>query len=332
MNEMILSIDLMGGDDKIFTPVEGIKLFLKEVDTSVKFLAFGTKEAEKYITEDIKPFVEFIESESYITSDDDPVLSMRRGQKSSMFMAIKAVSEGRANACVSSGNTGALMAISKFCFKTLEGIDRPAIATILPTQKDFTLLLDMGANAECEPKNLYQFAFMGQAFVASVCGISNPTVGILNIGTEEKKGNALVKNSFTLFQEKFSQDIFKGFIEGDKLMHGDCNVIVTDGFSGNIALKTMEGVGKMMAGTLKQMLASSMLGKIGYLIGKPVFTKFREKFDPNNYNGAMFLGLNGISIKSHGSANPKGFKNAIKVAYNLSRNNIISKIKQNINN
>jgi glycerol-3-phosphate acyltransferase PlsX len=329
MGGVVLSIDLMGGDNKIIVPIQGMKNFIKE-NKNVKFLAFGTLEAKHQIPLELLPFVTFIQSESYITSDDDPILAMRRGKNSSMFMAIEAVNKGEANACVSAGNTGALMAISKLCFRTLEGIDRPAIATIIPTLKDFTLLLDMGANIECEPKNLHQFAIMGQAFVSSLCGIKEPTVGILNIGTEENKGTPLVRNSYTLFKENFSSNVFKGFIEGNELMAGNCNVIVTDGFSGNIALKTMEGAGKMIAGQLKHFLSSSILSKIGYLIAKPSLKEFREKFDPNNYNGAMFLGLNGISIKSHGSANVKGFKNAINVAYRLAENDIISQIKQNI--
>lgn len=329
MKKVVISIDLMGGDNKIKTPIHGIKEFLK-TNENVAFLAFGTNEAK----EEVKPLIgerlEFIESETYIRSEDDPIVSMRRGKNSSMFMAIKSVAEGISDASVSAGNTGALMAISKLCFKTLDKIDRPAIATIIPTKTGCTLLLDMGANLECEPKNFYEFAIMGQAFISSVYGVSNPTVAILNIGTEEIKGTNLVRNSYSLFKEKFSTEIFKGYIEGDKLMQGDVNVIVTDGFSGNISLKTMEGAGKMMTGELKHLLSSSILGKMGYLIAKPVFETFKERFDPNNYNGAMFLGLNGISIKSHGSANFKGFKNAISVAYRLAKNDIISKISNNI--
>jgi glycerol-3-phosphate acyltransferase PlsX len=331
MEDIILSVDLMGGDNKIVVPLEGMRWFLKESKKPVKFLAFGTEEAESSITKDLKPFIEFIKSENYIKSDDDPILAMRRGKNSSMFMAIDAVAQGKAKASISSGNTGALMAISKLCFRTLEGIDRPAIATIVPTSKDFTLLLDMGANTECEAKNLYEFAFMGQAFVSSVCGIKEPTVGILNIGTEENKGRTLEKTALSLFREKFPKHILKDFVEGNDIMAGNCNVIVTDGFCGNIALKTMEGAGKMMGGQLKSSISSSILGKIGYLIAKSCFDKFKERFDPNNYNGGMFLGLNGISIKSHGSANAKGFKNAIGVAYRLAENDIISKIKQHIN-
>lgn len=330
MKEVVLSVDLMGGDNKIVVPIEGIRSFLKETKDKVKFLAFGTEEARDCITEDLKPFVEFIKSESYISSHDDPIIAMRRGKNSSMFMTIESVSKGLANACISAGNTGALMAISKLCFRTLEGIDRPAIATIVPTLKDFTLLLDMGANIECSPRNLYEFALMGQAFVSSVCEISNPTVGILNIGTEENKGTDLVKESLALFREKFPEQILKDFIEGDKILTGECNVVVTDGYSGNIALKTMEGVGKVMSSKLKELLHDSIFGKIGYLIARSQFTKFKKMFDPNNYNGAMFLGLNGISIKSHGSASAKGFKNAIGVAFRLVENDIISKIKQNI--
>jgi glycerol-3-phosphate acyltransferase PlsX len=330
MVDIIISIDLMGGDHKIEVPIAGIKQFLEEKTKNVKFLIFGTSEAKSHIPPEIENFVEFIESESYIKSDDDPVLAMRRGQKSSMFMAIKSVSDGLSNASVSAGNTGALMAISKLCFRTLEGIDRPAIATIIPTAKDFTLLLDMGANVECEPRNLYEFAFMGQAFVSSVTNVQNPSVGILNIGTEENKGTNLVRNSYKLFKEKFSEDIFKGFIEGDKLMAGLVNVIVADGYSGNIALKTLEGAGKAMSYHLKLYFMNSIFSKIGYLLTKPVFNKFKEKFDPNNYNGAMFLGLNGISVKSHGSANAKGFKNAIEVAYKLAQNNIIQQISSKI--
>ena len=329
MKEVILSVDLMGGDNKIAVPIAGMKQFL-EKGLPVKFLAFGTSEAKDSIPSEIIKNVEFIQSESYIASNDDPILAMRRGQKSSMFMSIKSASEGLSHASISAGNTGALMAISKLCFRTLEGIDRPAIATILPTTQNHTLFLDMGANVECEPNNLYEFAFMGQAFIKSVYGIANPTVGILNIGTEENKGTTLVRESYKLFKEAFSHDVFKGFIEGDKLTLGLANVIVCDGYSGNIALKTLEGAAKMMASQLKYYLSSSILGKIGYLIAKPAIGRFRERFDPNNYNGALLLGLNGISVKSHGSANAKGFSNAIDVAYKLAKNNITDEIKKHI--
>lgn len=330
MKNIIISIDLMGGDNSITAPIDGITKFLSEVTQDVKFLAYGTKEAKSHISSEIANKVEFIESESYIKSDDDPILAMRRGRDSSMFMAIKSVSDGASNASVSSGNTGALMAISKLCFKTLQGIQRPAIATIIPTTKDFTLLLDMGANIECSPENLYEFAFMGQAFFSSVSGIQNPTVGILNIGTEENKGTALVKESYKLFKERFSPEVFKGFVEGDKLVIGIANVVVTDGFSGNIALKTLEGGAKMLSFHLKQAFQESLLAKLGYLLAKPALIKLKERCDPNSYNGAMFLGLNGISVKSHGSANAKGFKNAIDVAYKLVKNNIIEQISAKI--
>lgn len=326
-NDVIIAIDLMGGDNKIAVPIEGMQGFLESITSNVKFLAYGTKEAKFSIPSSLVKNIEFIESEGYIKSDDDPVMAMRRGRNTSMFMAIKSVSDSLSQASVSAGNTGALMSISKLCFKTLEGIDRPAIATIIPTVKSSTLLLDMGANLECEPKNLYEFAIMGQAFVSSVFGVSNPTVGILNIGTEENKGTALVRNSYIMFKDKFKSEIFCGFVEGDKLTTGNVNVVVTDGYSGNIALKTMEGIGKMMSRSLKQHFKQSIFSKIGYLFARRSLMQFAEEFDPNNYNGALFLGLNGISIKSHGSANAKGFKNAINVAYKLAQNDVISKIK-----
>jgi glycerol-3-phosphate acyltransferase PlsX len=329
MQNIKLAVDLMGGDNKISVPLEGMNRFLEEVK-DVKFLAYGTKEAREKLPAGLSGNIEFIESETYISSNDDPILAMRRGRNSSMFMAIKSVSEGLTNASISAGNTGALMAISKLCFKTLEGIDRPAIATMLPTMGECTLLLDMGANLECEPKNLYEFAIMGQAFVQSVYGINEVTVSILNIGTEENKGTNLVKNSYVLFKEKFSSSIFKGFIEGDKLTSGLVNVIVTDGYCGNMAIKTMEGIGKTIGASLKETFRSSFLAKIGYLFARSSLKKFSEKFDPNNYNGALFLGLNGISIKSHGSATAKGFMNAINVAYKLSKNDITKQIKENL--
>lgn len=329
MEDIKLAVDLMGGDNKITVPLEGMVSFLEKV-RNVTFLAYGTKEVKQYLPAGLSKNIRFIESETYIASDDDPIQAMRRGRNSSMFMAIKSVSEGETHASISAGNTGALMAISKLCFKTLEGIDRPAIATMLPTTGECTLLLDMGANLECEPKNLYEFAIMGQAFVRSVYGIKDATVSILNIGTEENKGTNLVKNAYSLFKEKFPPFIFKGFIEGDKLTNGLVNVIVTDGYCGNLAIKTMEGIGKTMGASLKEVFKGSFLGKIGYLFVCGALYKFSEKFNPNNYNGALFLGLNGISIKSHGSATAKGFENAINVAYKLVQSDITNQIKENL--
>jgi glycerol-3-phosphate acyltransferase PlsX len=326
---LVLSVDLMGGDKAPKATIYGIKYAI-EKHQDVRFLCFGSKSAIEKAKHVIKSErCEYFESNDDITAEDKVSIAMRK-KTSSMAMALEATKEGKSQATISSGNTGALMSLSKLYFRTIEGIERPAICTVIPTIKSTSVLLDMGANIECTKENLLDFAIMGSAFVKSGFGIENPTVGIVNIGTEETKGTPLVQESYKFFKESVIAKNFTGFIEGDKMHNGDCNVIVTDGFTGNVILKTMEGSGKTMKYFLRHYLMKPLFGKFVVFLGYFAFKNIERKINPNNYNGAMFVGLNGIAVKSHGSSNAKGFANAIGVAINLVKSDINKSLKEEI--
>ncbi|MCK5167488.1 MAG: phosphate acyltransferase PlsX, partial [Rhodospirillaceae bacterium] len=246
----------------------------------------------------------------------------------SMRLAINAVGDGIAGGVVSAGNTGALMAMAKFVMKTLPGIDRPAIASYYPTMTGESVMLDLGANIQCDAENLDQFAVMGEVFARYVLHIEQPSIGILNVGTEVLKGNDSVKQAAAILRETHLPIKFHGFVEGDDIGKGTVDVVVTDGFTGNVALKTIEGTAKLFAGALKEELKGSMLGKIGALIAKPAIDAFRNRFDPRRYNGAMFLGLNGICVKSHGGTDSFGFANAILAAHEMVSDGLNDGIKE----
>lgn len=318
---LTLAIDLMGGDRAPKSTIYGVKIALERYN-DVKFLCFGLEDTIKKAKHIIKSDrCEYFESTDDITAEDKVSVAIRK-KSSSMALALETTQSGKSQATVSSGNTGALMSISKLYFRTIEGIERPAICTIIPTIKSTSVLLDMGANVECTKENLLDFAVMGCAFIKSAFGVMNPTVGIVNIGTEENKGTAMLQDAYKLFRNSVLAENFTGFIEGDRMNTGECNVIVTDGFTGNVLLKTMEGTGKALKYFLRHYLTNSIFGKLIVLIGYPMFKKIDRKINPNNYNGAMFLGLNGITVKSHGSASAKGFANAIGVALNLAKSDI----------
>ncbi len=327
--KVTLAIDLMGGDKSPKSTIEGIKIAIKHND-DVNFICFGTKNAiikAKHTLGITR--CKFMESSNDINSEEKVNTAIRK-KESSMALCLQSTKNGEANASVSSGNTGALMSLSKIYFRAMEGINRPAICTVIPTVESISVLLDMGANAECTAQNLLEFAIMGSAFIKGAFGIENPTVGIINIGSEEAKGTPLVQEAYTLLSNSQIAKNFIGFIEGDELHNGKVNVIVTDGFTGNVVLKAMEGSGRTMKYFLKEYLFKNWLGKISIAIGLPCFRRIKQKIDPNNYNGAMFVGLNGIAVKSHGSSNAKGFANAIKVAIKLVQSDINATLKQEI--
>jgi len=249
-------------------------------------------------------------------------------------MAINAVEEHLADAALSGGNTGALMAMSKLALRTMPGIDRPALAALLPTLAETDcVMLDLGANTECDAQNLVQFAVMGAAYARCVLGISKPRVKLLNIGTEELKGTDELKDAAALLREAdYLPFSFDGFTEGDQLSRGGVDVVVTDGFSGNIALKTAEGTARFVTDLLRRAFKSSLRSKAGFALSRPALNLLKVHLDPNNHNGAVFLGLNGLVVKSHGSANPKGVANAIRVAASMVRNDITRKIGDDLDN
>lgn len=267
-----------------------------------------------------------VHTDDVVLGTDKPSQALRRSRTSSMGMAIQSVKDGTAHAAVSAGNTGALMALSLFALRTMAGIDRPALAALLPTLRNDSVVLDLGANTECDTENLVQFAIMGAAFARTVLGLDRPRVALLNIGEEELKGTEEIKDAATLLKGADLPMQFTGFVEGDKIGQGNTDVIVTDGFSGNIALKTAEGTGRLVTGLLAQAFRSSWLTQLGYLMSRGALRALRAHLDPNAHNGAVLLGLNGIVVKSHGSANVRGIANAIGVAHDL----VVDKVGERI--
>ena len=333
MKKIVLAIDIMGGDFGPKTTIEGVAL-ASLAYPNVKFVLFGDKkksENELKSIANLKNY-EFIHTSESIRSTDQPVNALRKLKKSSMRLGINSVKLNECDGLVSAGNTGALMAISKFVLKTIKAIDRPAIAALMPTMKGQTVILDLGANVECSSENLVQFAIMGDMFSRSVLGIKNPKLGLLNVGSEQIKGNTIVKQTFDNLKKMSSKINFFGFVEGNDINKGVVDVIVTDGFSGNIALKTAEGVAELIFTFLKNAYASSLISKLGYLLSKPAINRFKTRIDPRKYNGAVLLGLNGIVVKSHGGTDAFGFSNAIGVAVSLIENSYIDGIKKKIEN
>jgi len=329
---MTLAIDAMGGDSAPDMVIEGLSISQTKLP-GVHFLLFGDEtQLEPLLSQypKLRPACEIIHTKEVVTNEDKPAIALRNRRKSSMRLAINAVKEGKAHGVVSAGNTGALMAMAKFALRTLPGIDRPAIATFLPHRTGGSVMLDLGANVECDADNLVQFAVMGKVYARNVLGLQKPTVGILNIGEEDLKGNDSVKQAHAILKDTPLDIDFYGFVEGDDIGKGTVDVIVTDGFTGNIALKTAEGTAQLLAYFLREALTSSPLGKLGALIAKPALLNFKNKMDPRRYNGAMFLGLNGICVKSHGGTDALGFSNALKVAHDLVLHGFNDLIKEDL--
>jgi glycerol-3-phosphate acyltransferase PlsX len=278
----------------------------------------------------LKNIAKIIHTDQIIANDDKPSQAVRHGKDSSMGMAIAAVKNGEADGAISSGNTGALMAMSKLALRMLPGIDRPAIATSFPTIKGQCIMLDLGANVDCSTNHLYQFAIMGDAFARAVLELENPSVGLLNVGSEDMKGNDAVKGASTMLREGKLDINYFGHIEGDDITKGTVDVVVCDGFSGNISLKTAEGTVQMFSHYLKMAFNSSIMGKLGYLFAKSSLKLVSRKLDPRMHNGAMFLGLNGVIVKSHGGSDDIGFANAIDVAFELIAHKINEQITKEI--
>jgi len=325
-----IAIDAMGGDCGPATMIAGAARAIKR-DPSLQFAIYGD---EALVAAELKRFgtlaaaATIVHSPEAIESSEKPSQAIRRARTTSMGMAINAVKEAKADAALSGGNTGALMAMSKLALRTMPGIDRPALAALLPTLgATDVVMLDLGANTECDAQNLVQFAVMGAAYARCGLGLKNPRVKLLNIGTEELKGTDELKEAAALLREAdYLPLTFNGFTEGDQLSRGEVDVVVTDGFSGNIALKTAEGTARFVTDLLRRAFTSSLRSKAGFALSKPALNLLKHHLDPNNHNGAVFLGLNGLVVKSHGGANPKGVANAIQVAASMVRNNITRKL------
>lgn len=326
---LVIAIDAMGGDNAPKSVIEGVARVAKK-DSSVFFFLFGDEEKIKKLADEYKlpqDRYKIHHTTDVIKGDEKPSHAVRSGRESSMWKAIMSVRNGYAKAIVSAGNTGALMAMSKICLGTLSGIDRPAIAAVLPSANGPIIALDLGANAECNSQNLVEFSIMGHVLHHVLFQTDKPTVGLLNIGSEETKGRDEIREASTVLKGLDDKINFVGFVEGDDICQGKANIIVSDGFSGNVALKTIEGTAKFITGMLKKTARSSILATIGFLIAKPALNGLKKKTDPRMYNGAMFLGLNGISVKSHGGADSFAFACAVESAVRMARNNLCDKIK-----
>lgn len=316
-----IAIDAMGGDVGVPMMLAGAALARHRHD-GLRFLLMGDEVQINAALENhpnLRAASEIVHTDTIVTGDDKPSQALRKSKDSSMGLAIQAVKNGDAGGAVSAGNTGALMAMSKLALRTMPGIDRPALAALLPTLGDNDMvMLDLGANTECDANNLVQFAVMGAAYARAALGLESPRVALLNIGTEDQKGTESIRDAAMRLRAVDSAGLtFGGFTEGDKLSRGDHDVIVCDGFSGNIALKTIEGTARFVTDLLKRAFQSSIRSKFGFLISRPATELLRHHLDPNNHNGAIFLGLNGVVLKSHGSANEKGVAHAVHVCANL---------------
>ncbi len=315
MDPKIIALDAMGGDHGPSVIVPAAKMALNEI-SNIQLVLVGDQvrlgaEMEKLgLSNETR--IRIQHASEVVTMDEAAVLALKKKKDSSMRVAINLVKENKVQACVSAGNTGALMATSKYVLKTISGISRPAICTILPSMTGHTLMLDLGANLECTPENLHQFAIMGSVLAQSVDGMENPTVGLLNIGSEAIKGNESIKKASQLIASSGLN--YYGFVEGDDIYKGTVNVVVTDGFVGNVSLKTGEGLAALVNQVLQREFKKNLITRLAAIIALPVLRNVAKTLDPRRYNGASLLGLNGIVVKSHGSADTSSFFNAIKIA------------------
>lgn len=329
-----LSIDAMGGDAGPSMVLPGLEIAL-ERRRNTGVILYGERAVLDPLLENcprLKERATLIDAVGNVRMDDRPSQALRKGRwKSSMWKALEAVKQGEADVCVSAGNTGALMAMSKFCLRTMANVERPAIAAIWPTLNGDSVVLDVGATVGADAHQLVDFAVMGGAMARALFENERPKVGLLNIGVEEVKGVEEVRAAGRLLRQAGFQTIdYHGFVEGDDLGKGTVDVVVTEGFAGNIALKTAEGTARQIATYLKSAMARSLLSRLGYIIAKTAFDRLRDKLDPRKINGGVFLGLNGVVIKSHGGTDAEGFASAVELGIDMSRNRLLEKIQDDL--
>ena len=335
--KIVLALDGMGGDHAPDVVVSGAAI-ARERYPGATFLLFGDPAKLKPLVDARKALasaVEIVPAEDAVLNEDKPTFALRRRRKSSMWLACEAAAQGKADCVVSAGNTGALLAISMFAMRMLEGAHRPALASFLPTSKGEVVMLDLGANIECDAENLAEFSVMGSVFAQVLLGLDAPRVGLLNVGSEELKGHDELRLAASWLKRNGAPVNFHGFVEGNDIGTGMVDVVVTDGFTGNVALKSIEGTAKLYTGFVRDAFRTSTFAKIGYLFASGAWVKLRKRVDPRRYNGGVFLGLDGICVKSHGGTDDLGFAYAIGVAVDLVRyeykNKLIeglSKLKQ----
>ncbi|MFK3889431.1 phosphate acyltransferase PlsX [Sphingomonas sp. NPDC079357] len=329
-----IAVDAMGGDEGLAVMLAGVARACRRHD-DVNYLLVGDEAAiREGLSQhpNLAEHSEIVHAPDVIAGDEKPSQAIRRAKTTSMGVAIDCVKQGRAAAAVSAGNTGALMAMAKLSLRTMRGIDRPALAALLPTLGDNdVVVLDLGANTECDARNLVQFAVMGAAYARTTLELDAPRVALLNIGSEDQKGTGEIRDAAQMLRAAPHLPMkFTGFVEGDRLSRGEHDVIVCDGFSGNIALKTAEGTARFVADLLKRAFRSSVRSKLGFLISRPATELLRDHLDPNNHNGAVFLGLNGLVVKSHGSANERGVETAIGNAAKMVRADLTRRIVEDL--
>ena len=332
LNLTKIAVDAMGGDGSPKKIIDGI-IHNHKSNKQNFFMIFGNKNAiEPYMNNKIsKEFFKIIHTEKMVKSTDSPLEAAKRGKDTSMWLAINSVKNKEADIVISAGNTGALLVISKLNLKMIENIDKPALSALWPNKKGMSVVLDLGANIECNSKNLVDFSIMGASLYKSLYPNNTPKIALLNIGSEELKGNEIIKETFQILNEKkFKNFDFSGYIEGNQLMDGNVNVIISDGFTGNVALKTAEGTANFITDELKMIFKGSILGKISAILNYSNLNKFRKRLDPRLYNGAIFIGLDSPVVKSHGGTDFIGFSNSIDVCSKIVKGNLINKIRENI--
>ena len=331
-DELCLAVDAMGGDAGAEAIVDGVVLAVSKGLTA-KVLFFGQESV-------LAPLIaaqpslagrcEVRHAADVVTMEDKPAGVLRRGRETSMWKAVAAVADGEAGGVVSSGNTGALMAVSRMQLKMIDGVDRPAISALWPTPYGRHAVLDVGANVEVDARQLAHFAIMGEAFFRGFKGVEKPSVGLLNVGSEEQKGHGLIREAARLLREDAPEMNFKGFVEGGDISGGAVQVVVTDGFTGNVALKTAEGTARLIGGWVKEALGGSILSKLGALLMLPALKTLKDRLNPSNVNGGVFLGLNGLVVKSHGGADADGVASAVFMAETLMQSNYRDEIAASV--
>ena len=334
MNKVIkIAVDAMGGDDSPKKIIDGI-IDHHQNNKEIFYKIFGDQDKINILLNNklAKDSFEIIHTKDLVKGTDSPLEGAKRGKKTSMWLAIESVKHKESDIVISAGNTGALLVISKLNLKMIENIDKPALAALWPNKKNMSVVLDLGANIECSSKNLIDFSIMGSSLFKSLYPDVTSKVALLNIGSEEIKGHEIIKETYQKLNDKKNPDFeFKGYIEGNQLMNGDVNVIVADGFTGNVALKTAEGTANFIIDELKKAMTGNLLGKISSLLNIVNLRKFKKRLDPRFYNGAIFIGLDSPVIKSHGGTDYIGFSNSLSVCVKIIKGNLIEKIRNNIN-
>ena len=327
-NKVKIAIDAMGGDKAPKKIIEGISISLKSSKDNSFYLYGNQNQIEKEISNfsEVRKFCKIINTVDVVSDKESPLAAAKKGKESSMWKAIESQKNNMTDISLSAGNTGALLVISRLILNTIDGINKPALAGFWPNKNSINIVLDLGANIECDEKNLFDFACMGSALYKSLFNIENPKIALLNVGLEETKGNEVLKKTFAIIKKNRIRNFdFSGYIEGNQIMDGKVDVIVTDGFTGNIALKTAEGTANFITTNLKKSLS-----KLSILLSYKSLKKFKDKLDPRKYNGAIFLGLESPVVKSHGSTDALGFAHSINLCNRIVKGNLIEKIKSHL--